>query len=62
MSTKRAAKKSRVVTPLTLDLELDSKVTKAAKQTKLSKQAVMRMSIDRGLDVLIAQLAGTSAA
>ena len=62
MSTKRTATKGRVVTPLALDLELDRKVTKAAKTTKLSKQAVMRMSIDRGLDVLIAQLAGTTAA
>lgn len=62
MSTKRTAKKSRIVTPLSLDLDLDSKVSKAAKQTKLSKQAVMRMSIDRGLDVLIAQLCGSSAA
>lgn len=63
MSTKRTAKKAaRTVTPLSLDAELDSKVSKAAATTKLSKQAVMRMSIERGLDILLDQLSGRSAA
>jgi predicted transcriptional regulator len=61
MSTKRTAKSTRKVTPLSLDSELDSKVSKAAATTKLSKQAVMRMSIERGLDVLLSQLSGTNA-
>jgi predicted transcriptional regulator len=62
MSSKRTVKKARTVTPLTLDVELDAKVSKAAATTKLSKQAVMRMSIERGLDILLSQLSGKSAA
>lgn len=61
MSKKRAAKRN-FSHLLTIDADLDTKVRDAAKKTKLSNQAVMRMSLDRGIDVLLTQLLGESAA
>lgn len=61
MSTKRARHKT-VSHLLTVDPKLDSKIRDAAIKTKLSKQSVMRMSLDRGIDVLLTQLIGNSAA
>jgi len=54
MSTKH--KSDRVTYPLVMEKPLDAKVTKAAAKVGISKQAIMRLSIDRGLDVLMAQL------
>ena len=48
--------KAPVTYPLRLSKALDQKVTDAAAKTTLSKQDVMRLSIERGLDILIAQL------
>lgn len=40
--------------------DLEEKIEAAAEQVKLSKQDVMRLSMERGLPVLLAQLAGTT--
>jgi hypothetical protein len=56
MSTKQRAKSDRVTYPLVMERPLDNRVTKAAAKVGISKQAIMRLSIDRGLDVLLAQL------
>lgn len=61
MSTKRAHKKT-VNHLLILDSKLDSKLRDAAAKTHLSKQSVMRMSLDRGIDILLSQLLGETAA
>lgn len=42
--------------PVSMDPKLEAKIGAAAKSTQLSKQAVMRLSIERGLDVLVSQL------
>ncbi len=60
MSTKRSAKKT-VNHLLSMDRDLDAKVRAAAKKTRLSNQAIMRMSLDRGIDVLLSQLLEKSA-
>jgi len=60
MSTKRAAKKT-VNHLLSMDRDLDAKVRAAAKKTRLSNQSIMRMSLDRGIDVLLSQLLEKSA-
>lgn len=62
MSAKRTRKPATKTVPLTMDADLAAKVDKAALETRLSKQAVMRMSIDRGLDVLVSQLTQQSVA
>jgi predicted DNA-binding protein len=62
MSTKRASKTLKINTLLTLEKELENKISQAAKETGLSKQAVMRLSIERGLNVLVAQLSRNPAA
>lgn len=54
MSTKRKGR--RVCVPVSMDPKLEAKIGAAAKSTQLSKQAVMRLSIERGLDVLVSQL------
>jgi hypothetical protein len=56
MSTKQRAKQDRVTYPLVMERPLDTRITKAAAKVGISKQAVMRLSIERGLDVLLAQL------
>lgn len=61
MSKKRPAK-STGKHHLILDPDLDSKLREAAKKTRLSNQAVMRMSLDRGIDVLLSQLLNEPAA
>lgn len=61
MSSKRSAKKM-VNHLLIMDPSLDAKLRSAANRTRLSKQAVMRMSLDRGIDILLSQLLGENAA
>jgi hypothetical protein len=49
-------RKAPVTYPLRLTTALDDKVTAAAAETTLSKQDVMRLSIERGLEILLNQL------
>lgn len=42
--------------PVRLSADLEQKIEAAAEQVKLSKQDVMRLSLERGLEVLIRQL------
>lgn len=43
--------------PVRLSTELDAKIDQASRSTNLSKQDVMRLSLERGLKVLVSQLA-----
>ena len=49
------AKRHRPV-PVSMPPELEKRIADAATAVRLSKQDVMRLSIDRGIDVLRAQL------
>ena len=42
--------------PIRMPVELEAKIDAAAEKVKLSKADTMRLAIERGLDVLIAQL------
>lgn len=53
---KKRPEAGRVIVPLSMSGELEAKIVSAAAQVKLSKQDTMRLAVDRGLDVLIAQL------
>lgn len=46
----------RVTVPLTMPAELEDRVIEAAGKVGLSKQDTMRLSLDRGLDILVKQL------
>lgn len=48
-------KKDRIVT-IRITLDLDLKTAAAAEKLHLKKPDVMRLSMERGLDILIAQL------
>ena len=59
MSATRVTKKSkgqRISYPLTLEPELAQRVETAAAKVKLSRADVMRLSIERGIDLLVDQL------
>lgn len=57
MSDRKASlKRKNVVVPLAMSGELERKIELAAERVKLSKQDTMRLSIERGLEVLVAQL------
>ena len=60
MSDRRNNKPSRRSVPISMPDDLEEKIEAAAEQVKLSKQDVMRLSMERGLPVLLAQLAGTT--
>ena len=45
-----------VSVPLRLSSELEEKIAKASEKTKLAKQDVMRLSLERGIDILVDQL------
>lgn len=49
-------KPRRVIYPLTMEGPLYEKVGKAAEKHGMSRQAVMRLSVERGLEVLAQQL------
>jgi len=55
-------KPSKVQVPLAMPEELASQVDAAAAAVGLSKQDTMRLALERGLPVLIAQLTGQTAA
>lgn len=44
--------------PVRIPVDLDTQIEKAAEKTGLNKQQVMRLSMERGLSVLVAQLTG----
>lgn len=48
--------------PISMTAEQDGKIGEAARAIGLSKQDTIRLSIDRGLPVLIAQLTQTGQA
>ena len=59
MKTKSSHKKQRpdsVNVPIRMSAALEASIETASKKVKLSKQDTMRLAIERGLDVLIAQL------
>ena len=52
----RKSKEPGVNVPIRMPAELEAKIDAAAEKVKLSKADTMRLAIERGLDVLIAQL------
>lgn len=52
----RRQKPATVRVPLAMTAELDAEIEAASRKVGLSKQDTMRLSIDRGLKVLIAQM------
>ena len=65
MSDRRSKKPLRpesVSVPVRMSAELDNAIETAAGKVKLSKQDTMRLAIERGLDVLVAQLTTVTAA
>lgn len=56
------AGEGHVSVPLRMPRDLALKVDQASERTKLAKQDVMRLSMDRGIDVLLAQLTNPPAA
>jgi len=51
-----SSKKCDVVVSLRMPEDLDAKVMKAARRTKLKKSDVLRLAVDRGVDMVLAQL------
>lgn len=45
--------------PVRMPADLDELIEKAKEKTGLAKQDVMRLSLDRGLDILVEQLTGS---
>jgi hypothetical protein len=65
MSDRRQSKKPKpksVSVPVRMSAELENAIETAAGKVKLSKQDTMRLAIERGLDVLVAQLTTVNAA
>lgn len=56
MSSKQRPRRNRVTYPLAMEKPLYARVAKVADKTGMSRQVVMHMSIERGLDVLMNQL------
>lgn len=53
---KAAEPEVMISVPVRLPMALDRRIKAAADQTTLGKQAVMRLAMERGIDVLLAQL------
>lgn len=62
MPRKKERRTDRVTVPLAMPVELETKITDAARMVKLSKQDTMRLSLERGLAVLLEQLAAQPSA
>lgn len=45
--------------PLRMPAALADRIGEASKKTQLAKQDVMRLSLERGLDILVEQLTGS---
>jgi hypothetical protein len=59
--SKKIAPKDKTVdkhvnVPIRMPSTLETKITEATAKTGLAKQDVMRLSLERGIDILIAQL------
>lgn len=52
--------RTHVSVPVRVPVDLDNRITEASSTTRLAKQDVMRLSMERGLDILVAQLTGTA--
>lgn len=58
MSQEKDARRSGTVSiPVRMSVELDALITTTAEQVKLSKQDTIRLSVERGLEILKRQLA-----
>lgn len=58
MSQEKDARRSGTVSiPVRMPVELDDLITTTAEQVKLSKQDTIRLSVERGLEILKRQLA-----
>lgn len=55
------AKEGYTTVPLRMPCALHTKVKDAKAKTGLAEQDVMRLSLDRGIDILISQLTGRPA-
>jgi len=62
MSSRRSLKAAEVVVSLRIPKQLDAKVRGAAAKTHLKRSDVLRMAVDRGVDRLLEQLSGETAA
>lgn len=62
MSDRKTRRPDAVSVPVRMPSGLDKRITEAADQLGLSKQDTMRLSMERGLKVLVAQLNGHQAA
>jgi len=58
-TTKPATRDLTMPIPIRLTPAIEEKVEAAAKETGLKKSDVLRMSVERGVDVLLAQLSST---
>lgn len=56
MSDRKTRRPEAVSVPVRMPSALDRRITETAEQLGLSKQDTMRLSMERGLKVLIAQL------
>ncbi len=56
MSEENARRQETVKVPISMPGELEEKIVSASRRLKLSKQDTMRLSLERGLAVLEAQL------
>ena len=61
-TAKKQPRKAPVTYPLRLSEDLHNKVAAASATTSLSKQDIMRLSIERGLDILVSQLTSPASA
>ena len=57
-----SARPKSVIVPISMSEALAERVEEAARRVNLSKQDTMRLSLDRGLDVLVEQLTGKTEA
>lgn len=62
MSRRDSQPEESVSVPVRMPKALAERVTKASEKTKLAKQDVMRLSMERGIDILVAQLSTPPAA
>lgn len=56
MSQEKAKRSTAQNVPVRVPADLNEQIDEAARVTKLSKQDVMRLSMERGLKILVAQL------
>jgi len=62
MKPKASTRTAEIVVSLRIPKSLDAKVRGAVKKTHLKRSDVLRMAVDRGVDRLLEQLIGETAA